>query len=377
MAMMASPSVSANTAIQPRIRSYYDIILIGRTGQGKSSLGNKLLQFTTYEQKRWQETTSFSPPPFYFRTADDVDDNQRMFAVTKQCELSTNETTMVRVLDTPGLCNANDVSADIFSTNIQIFRGMVFNQLMHQIAAKRLLYFLPIRGVPCKADGAMQEELKVMYHFFGPAVFDHMVLVATQDKEYQQYKFSDEHCGKIKMVLNAAIVTVTNNEYTSTPPVIYIGISDSEEAVLAKIKSAPVLADSENDFMPAFRDDVCARCSCQIRYNVNPIGTRIPVGIVREGDGDLLKYDESKCHPCFVPRYNSLEKIAGGIVHVVTLGIPFVIARAIGSTTWPGFTNSSEICPNCKLSPGFPPCYPVFKEYEGTKVTHSNELDQN
>ena len=233
MAMMASPSVSANTAIQPRIRSYYDIILIGRTGQGKSSLGNKLLQFTTFEQKRRQETTSFSPPPFYFRTADDVDDNQRMFAVTKQCELSSNETTMVRVLDTPGLCNANDVSADIFSTNIQIFRGMVFNQLMHQIAAKRLLYFLPIRGVPCKADGAMQEELKVMYHFFGPAVFDHMVLVATQDKEYQQYKFSDEQCGNIKKVLNAAIVTVTNNEYTSTPPVIYIGISDSEEAVLA------------------------------------------------------------------------------------------------------------------------------------------------
>ena len=374
---MASPSVSANTVIQPRNRSYYDIILVGRTGQGKSSLGNKLLQFTTFEQKRsWQETASSSPPPFYFRTADSVDDNQKMFAVTKQCDLLTNETTMVRVLDTPGLSNANDVSAGIFSTNRQIFRGIVFNQLMHKIAAKRLLYFLPVRGVPCKADGAMQEELKVMYHFFGPAVFDHMVLVATQDKEYQQYKFSDEQCGNIKKVLDAAIVTVTNNKCTSTPPVIYIGISDSEEVVLAKIKSAPVLAGSESAFMPSVQNEVCARCSCQIHY-VNPIGTRIPVGIVREDDGDLVEYDESNCHPRFVPRYNSLEKIAGGIVHIVTLGIPFVISRAIGSTTWPGFTNSSEICPNCKQSPGLPPCYPISEEYEGTKVTHSNELDQN
>ena len=42
---------------------------------------------------------------------------------------------------------------------------------------QRLVYFLPDRGPMEKADAVFQEELKVMHFFYGPAIFECMVVV--------------------------------------------------------------------------------------------------------------------------------------------------------------------------------------------------------
>lgn len=374
----ASPSSReewGHTANPPSATSphnYYDIVLVGRTGKGKSTLGNKLIAADARFECGSAETRSDR-----FLTADEVEYDQRKLTVTTQCKLLVNETTKVRVLDTPGLSATFPVplSDDNLSTNLQTCRKIVFNQLKHNLAVKRLLYFLPVRGILDKADGAMQEELRMMYHFFGDAFLDLTVLVATQEKEYQQYEFTEANYDTIQKVFSAAIRTATEGKCTSSPPVVYVGIDDNEKAILARIKDVGVLASPENVFIPAFRDYVCTRCSCQVRFNESPSGNRIAIGIVREGDL-VEKYEDSKCHPSFAQRYIGPAKFFGGIAHVATFGIVYAIGIRYGRKPWPWFTDSDEICTNCRNPPGSDPCHQVMKEYRGMKVTHSNEFDQ-
>ena len=52
--------------------------------------------------------------------------------------------------------------------------------------------------------------------------------------------------------------------------------------------------------------------------------------------------------PIIIPKHSTLSKIIGGIVHVVTLGIPY----AVGVASWLGFFNSDEIFPACNNPQG-------------------------
>ena len=67
---------------------------------------------------------------------------------------------MIRVLDTPGFSPSNvEAGATTYQINLQIFRWIVREQLdpKKNMAVQRLLYFLPNRGIPEKADGTLQD----------------------------------------------------------------------------------------------------------------------------------------------------------------------------------------------------------------------------
>ena len=125
---------------------------------------------------------------------------------------------------------------------------------------------------------------------------------------------------------------------------------------------------------------ICSRCCCQIRYSEpNTISdeTAVPVGVIK--DTDFQKYEDSKCHPFFVSKYTTAEKIAGGTAHAFTLAVPFGIASAFKKKLWPGFNNSDEVCSVCNGAPGSEGCCPVLiqidvKDQKGINVDHTSVL---
>ena len=371
---------------------YYDIVLLGRTGQGKSTLGNKLLELNPKSGRVTKVFTKFvknaittvTGPFSGFFTADDITDwTKKHLSVTKECELLANENTRVRVLDSPGFADSEAVSSygiSVYEANLQTFRRIVREQLDPQknMSVRRVLYFLPIRGVMEKADGVFQEELKVMYHYFGAHVFDCMVLIATNHRLYQSVMFTDEMISETKKVVRVALNKVTRGKVSVCPPVVYIGIDDKGKSILSKIKKAKVLNDK--CFVPKFEDDTCSKCGVKTRFSDTSDGKQI-LGIIKQvGQGQeiLEDYDTSKCHPFFIPKHTQVAKIVGGLVHVITIGVPLIFETLTGVETWPGFTNSDEICPHCRRPPGSKGCCQVLSSIEikriDVNIDHTNEV---
>lgn len=102
---------------------YYDIVLIGRTGQGKSTLGNKLLNVDgTAECKIrcFEDSTSLKR----FIQADEMPSrSEQMLSVTTKCKLLANNSTNIRVLDIPGFSDSGTATGSklpVYDANLQL-----------------------------------------------------------------------------------------------------------------------------------------------------------------------------------------------------------------------------------------------------------------
>ena len=348
---------------------YYDIVIIGNLRKGKSTLGKKLLHGSDNEnvsaddqemivQKvgKWPtENVEFLD----FRTSAQSWEVQ---LVNEKCELAVNEQTKLRVLDTPGLSPSRR-DGSVLQANQQIARWIALRlQTMH---VQRVVYFYPERGVPDKMDGNLQEELQVMYDFFGIDIFYYMVVVGTEDERYTM-GLTEDDCKKIRGIFFEAAQKVTDGKLTTSPPVVYFGHKDDKNYVYKKILSANVLA-KRGYFQPAFQKKTCSRCKSIVRYIQ---GTSLIPICVEDDSENPKEYEESKCCPDFIPKYSTIEKIVGGLAHIVTLGIPYTIAIITNKEIWPSFSNSDEMCPyhrRQQLEPG-QGCFPVLKKVKINEV---------
>eukprot|EP00731_Ephydatia_muelleri_P003789 Em0001g3789a len=364
--------------------STFDFVAFGKTGSGKSTTCNILVGANDKMPNRGivamratEEIQDIynSSPVTYFETSCSVE------SCTKRCKVLSNGP--IRVLDVPGFADSEDSKASVCERNLTLIRNVMRVQEELKLSFKRVLYFLPQRGAVRKIDGYLKDELAMFYNHFGRGVFDNMILIATIDSSYQQQGMGDEDLQTTQDTLKRAIEMVWKR-YAKThpedpnppncPPVMYVPLCISTQDLLTKIKEAsvPMVATSAT---LTIEPNMCVKCGWSvIKVNDEPFQVT--------NDKEVVQYSDSVCHPEIIPRYTLLQKMGGGILHMATLGSALVYETILGKETWPGFTNSDELCVNCNEVPGRTPgCMQINAEFTSKRQTytvkHSNQVTRN
>ena len=167
---------------------------------------------------------------------------------------------------------------------------------------------MPKRRIPEKPDGNIQEELKVMYHYFGEEIFNRMVImITTSYLEDQPLVLSEDKIEHIKQLFLTAFRLSTETRLAKCPPMIHISLKDDGKRVCELIQSADVIDKSKVQLNVL--KNTCINCASKIKN----MQTKKDIHLVIDpNNGESIDNDNSCCHPLFIPKYRTLKKIIGG-----------------------------------------------------------------
>ena len=399
---------------------YYDIMVIGRTGMGKSTTSDKLvianLDGRDYSGEQYTDEiveavqVKMSDLSMWLIADDDEiervkvrlknlvlfrsldrglkdphahvnDFYQKSSKQTTKSQLISNETTMVRILDVPGFdCDRTPETATsrVTAKGLAIMREVLRIQATMRMNFRRILYFIPERGPLELCHEVLRMELEQMVHYFGRSIFDCMVLIATVNPDVYQYlqpgatPFSNNAEMKTRQKFQEALCYVLPpGEQLSDhkPPIVFISMNDTCEEIYRKIHSAPVIFDCVR---LAFDYRTCACCGIKVKF-LGEGKEEVKVACYAgEDPSNSIPYEESLCHPLIISKYQTITKVVGSIAHFITA------KRFLGK--WPDFRNpDDEICVHCGQVPGTRGCKPVNTHYElkGGQLFVDHKCDLN
>ena len=306
--------------------------------------------------------------------------DMHIYESTSNCELFSNETTKIRVLDVPGFFGrdaageAEDLHARgqaAQNTDLSIMRKILRIKSVHSLNFRRVVYFLPDKGKLVRTSHNLIMEIGIMEKYFGRAIFDNMVVAATLPSEIYGMitdenvdMFSDRSVfERTTHHLQEAIKKIfKDSEDIPEPPLIFVSLFDTCEAVLQKVQRAKV---REERIQLELSRSVCSRCGVKIfkEGKDDAEATYIPVN-----QSGAIAEEDSTCHPMLVPKYSKVAKFLGGIAHLVTF------RRFVGK--WPSFESMDEECINCRQPPSSHGCVQVGQNFpvcgKDIIVEHSN-----
>ena len=365
-------------------------LLIGKIGLGKSTTGNKLIGFYDSEPEISRyKYCHYGLNCSEVRTVEKRSDTQHIKfeeggsdsidATTKQSKLLENTYLDVKVLDVCGLASTSrSIYSTVYEQNLSTFRDILRMQERHNLKFNRVLYFLPNRRFPEKADAILQDELRVMHYFFGEDVFECMIIVLTSSPLTLQ---EDNLVITAKMnkhteeVFRAAVLTSTGISLRFCPPIIYIAKNYSGVKIRGMIKSATV--GRVSGLSLKIKEDICINCATTITSTVTKNEKHRVT--INEIDGEEKEYEKTKCHPGFkYPIYelNYFRRTSCPCINCLLFVLNFLYTWLFKKSLRIGL---SEVCINCGKSPGTPGCYLVeneFMNHEGQwTVEHTNSLE--
>ena len=371
-----------------------NVLLLGKTGRGKSTTGNKLINAEGNNaadqvkegklRQEWPEEPSAGDRSFEtpaeckvirFKAAEGTK------SATQTCEVIANTAAGFRVMDTRGFA-PSDVEASIYLANLQIMREVVRIATRKELTFHRVLYFIPERDIPERADGYLQEELSVMWHYYRDSIFKNMVIVVTLPKRSKttnpdiEAVFGEGSTKKVQdtflEALENAIGKREKAKVPSCPCIVFIPFEASSESVAKIVKKAEVC--ERDGIRLKFHKNTCSKCASVIHIRQN--NDTVSIEATENEEGRISIPEDTKCHPALIPKYTKLVKFIGGVGHIVTLGIPQGVHRLTGGqkTIWPGFFNSEEKCAKCASAVGVTGCTKIGEIYLGAVVKHDHEM---
>ena len=405
--MAANLPISVPESAKNDSIDYYDIMVIGRTGMGKSTTSDKLIianpdhvrdyrgeqhpdetvangQVIMGDLTMWllsnatvevDQVTKRLKDLIMSRSLENPhlqvnEVYQGSGNPTTGCQVVSNEVTKVRVLDVPGFFGEDIGEIDgktlgdrVLASGLSIMREILQIQSRIQMKIRRIIYFVPQRGALERSHKILMMELEQMVHYFGRSLFECMVLAATISPEVYDFipegvtpfKDSSEATTR-KLFLEALTPLLLPGEQlpVDKPPLIFISLRDSCEAILEKVKNAPVIRD---ELRLAFDHRTCVRCGLKAKFLPGENNELKKVACYAGDDPTAsIPYEESKCHPWIISKYWKITKIVGGIAHYVTL------KKLEG--WWPDFRNpDDEVCVECGKVPGQPGCKKIGSRF--------------